>query len=69
MKYVVDCSTGEEIVREMTPAEIAAEEATATAYAEAMAQREAEALAKAQARAAILDRLGLTEEEAALLLK
>jgi hypothetical protein len=60
----VNCETGEEIVRDATDAEIAqieinkAKQITAQAEAEA---REAE-------RQAILDRLGLTADEAKLLL-
>lgn len=68
VKYVIDCTTGEETVREMTKAELAAEEASAKAYAEAMAKAEAEVLAKAEAKAALLARLGISEEEANLLL-
>jgi hypothetical protein len=56
--------TNEVIDREMTDAEFA--EYKAGQAAEAAAQVEAEA--KATARAAILDRLGLTADEAALLL-
>ena len=68
MKYVIDCITGEETVREMTKAEITAEESSAKAYTEAMAKAEAEVLAKAEAKAALLDRLGITADEAKLLL-
>jgi hypothetical protein len=68
VKYVIDCSTGEEIVREMTKAEIIAEQASAKAYAEKIAEAEAEAQAKADAKAALLARLGISEEEANLLL-
>jgi predicted oxidoreductase len=60
----VNCATGEEIVRDATVEEIAQREADIAA--ETVKQAEAEA--KATARAAILDRLGLTAEEAAILL-
>jgi predicted ArsR family transcriptional regulator len=60
----VNAQTGEEIVRDATAEEIAQMEIE-TANAKA---RKAEAEAKANARQAILDRLGLTAEEAALLL-
>lgn len=61
---IVDAATGEETWRDYTPAEIAKVEA---AQAEA-AERQAEAKAKAADKAALLDRLGITEEEAKLLL-
>lgn len=65
MKIVeINCETGEEIVRDMTPEELAdANERKAKVEAE-----QAEAEAKAAARQVILDRLGLTEDEARLLL-
>jgi hypothetical protein len=56
--------TGEELERQMTDAEFAQYEADQAASA----VKAAEAEAKAVARQAILDRLGLTEEEARLLL-
>jgi hypothetical protein len=61
---IVNCETGEEIVRDATAAEIAqikldADNATAI---------KAESEAKAAQRQAILDRLGLTADEAKLLL-
>lgn len=61
---IVDFSTGEEIWRDYTPAEIAGVE---KAQAEAAA-RIAELAEKETARRAILEKLGLTEEEAKLLL-
>jgi len=56
--------TNEIIDREMTDEEFAIYEAEQQADAEA----EADAEAKAQTRAALLERLGITEEEAKLLL-
>lgn len=58
--------TGEEIIteRDETAQEIAEREARETE----LAIRKAETEAKATARQAILDRLGITEEEARLLL-
>ena len=56
--------TGEEIEREMNEAEFAQYEADQTAKAE----RQANAQAQAAAKAALLERLGITEEEAKLLL-
>jgi hypothetical protein len=65
---VHDALTGETIVRDMNDAELAQYEADQAAAVEAAAVAEAEAQAKADARAALLDRLGLTEAEAVLLL-
>ena len=61
---IANLETGEEIEREMTDAELAQREADKS---EAAAKK-AEIAAKAANRQAILDRLGLTEEEARLLL-
>jgi hypothetical protein len=61
---IVNLETGEETWRDYTDAEIAQVEA---AQAEA-AQIQAQAEAKAAQKAALLDRLGITEEEAKLLL-
>lgn len=61
---IVNCETGEEIEREMNDVEFAQYEADQTAEA----QRRAELESKAAARQAILDRLGLTEDEAKLLI-
>jgi hypothetical protein len=61
---IVNCETGEEIVRDANAAEIAQMEldaANATA-------RQAEATAKAAQRQALLTKLGITAEEAQLLL-
>jgi hypothetical protein len=60
----INCTTGEEIIRDATIEEISQMELDS-----ANAQtRKAEAQAKAAQRQAILDRIGLTSEEAALLL-
>ena len=64
----VNCETGEVTERPLTADEIAANEAAA---AQAEADRlaaEAEAEAKAAAKADLLAKLGITAEEAALLL-
>ncbi len=67
-KVIVDCSTGETTVVPLTDEEIAElEAAAAKAEADRLAAEEA-AAAKAAERAAILAKLGLTEEEAAVLL-
>jgi len=59
-----NCETGEEIVRDATAEEIAQIELDA---ANALA-RKAEAEAKEAQRQALLSRLGITEEEARILL-
>ena len=64
----VNCTTGEVLEIELTDEEVAQREADAAAHAVEQAQREADAAAKATARAQILDRLGLTADEAAILL-
>ena len=67
-KLIINCETKEQIEVELTDEEIAQLEADrAKAEAERVA-KEAEAAAKAEAKAALLDRLGITAEEAALLL-
>ena len=65
----VNCETGEVIERPLTAEEIAAQKA-ATDKAEAQKKiDDAEAAAKAEAKAALLAKLGLTAEEAELLVK
>ena len=59
-----NCETGEETVRDATAAEIA----QIKIDADNIALAKAEAEAKATQRQAILDRLGITAEEAQLLL-
>jgi hypothetical protein len=61
---IVNCQTNEEIVRDATAKEIAQMELDA---ADAVA-RKAEAEAKATAKANLLTKLGITAEEAVLLL-
>jgi len=58
-----NCETGEEIIRDATDAELAQMETDA---ANAVARR-AEAEAKAAQKAALLERLGISESEARLL--
>jgi hypothetical protein len=64
----VNCTTGETSIIELTDAEIAQMEADAVAHAAEQAQAKAEAEAKATAKAALLVQLGITEEQAKLLL-
>ena len=64
----VNCTTGEVTERDLTAAQIQAQaEAQAQAEVERVAA-EAEAAEKAIAKAALLKRLGITADEAALLL-
>jgi hypothetical protein len=60
----VNCTTGEEIVRDANVNEIAQMEL----YAVNAAAEQAEAEARATAKAALLAQLGITEEQAKLLL-
>lgn len=64
----VNCETGEVTERPLTPEEVAANAAAAAEWEAQLAAQAAEEQAKAEARAAILAKLGLTEQEAALLL-
>ena len=67
-KIVIDCSTGIEEIIELTDAEVLEiEEEAAKAEAERKAAED-QAQANATAKAALLDRLGITEDEAKLLL-
>lgn len=61
---IVNAETGEEIEREMNAAELAQLEKDKAA----VAAESAEAEANAAAKAALLDRLGITADEAKLLL-
>ena len=67
-KLIVNVETGEEIVRELNAEEIAQQEIDEANYLAAKAILDAEAEAKEAARQVILDRLGLTADEAQLLL-
>ena len=64
----VNCETGEVIERPLTADEIAANEAAAAQAEADRVAAEAEAATKAQAKADLLAKLGITAEEAALLL-
>jgi hypothetical protein len=67
-KIIVNCETGEVSEVELTAAEVKQREADAVAYAKAKADEEQAAAEKAEAKAAIADRLGLTQDELATLL-
>jgi uncharacterized metal-binding protein len=63
-----DGFTGKTILRDMTPEEVEQYEADNLKRAQRAAEFEAEKEAKATAKIALLERLGITAEEAALLL-
>ena len=67
-KIVVDCSTGEVSEIELTAQEVAQREADAVAHAEAKAKEDADKAAAEVAKADLLAKLGITADEAALLL-
>ena len=67
-KLVIDCSTGVQEIIELTDEEIAQLEADRAKAEADKAAAEAEAAAKAEAKAELLAKLGITAEEAALLL-
>jgi len=67
-KIVVDCSTGEVQEIALTAEEIAEREVMAAEYATQKAAEDADKAAKATAKAALLTKLGITAEEAQLLL-
>jgi len=66
--YIYDHKTGQEIIREMTNEEQAQRNADVAAYEADQQAKTAEAESKAAQKAALLDRLGITEDEAKLLL-
>ena len=68
MKLVVNCETGEVIQRELNAEEIAQQEIDEANYLAAKAIADAEAEAKAAQKAALLERLGITQDEANILL-
>ena len=67
-KVVVNCSTGITEVLPLTAEEIADMETARVAAEDQRAAAEAEATDRAVAKAALLNKLGITAEEAALLL-
>ena len=68
MKTIINCETGETVERELNAEELAQQEIDEANYLAAKAIADAEADAKATAKAALLERLGITEEEAQLLI-
>ena len=67
-KIVVDCSTGVVAEIPLTGEEIAQREADAEAAATAKAEEDAKAASDAVAKDALLTKLGITADEAKLLL-
>jgi hypothetical protein len=66
-KLIINCETGEQTEVELTAEEIVQREADAKAYEADKVAKDAANAAKAEAKAELLARLGLTAEEAALL--
>ena len=64
----VNCATGEVTERPLTAEELAQREVDAAAAATAKAEEDAKAATDAEAKAALLTKLGITEDEAKLLL-
>lgn len=67
-KQIINCETNEMIERDLNKAEKDQQKVDEAKVAELLAEFEIEFQTKATAKQAILDRLGLTAEEAALLL-
>jgi hypothetical protein len=67
-KIIVNCETGEVTELELTADEIAQRDVDAQAAIQAKAEADADAAAKATAKAALLSKLGISADEAALLL-
>ena len=63
----INAATGEVVERDFTPEERAQREKDAADFAAAAAAAEAAAVERAAKRAALLERLGISEDEAALL--
>ena len=64
----INCETGEESIIELTDAEIAQMEVDAADAVVRQQEAEAKAAADAEAKTALLAKLGITEDEAKLLL-
>ena len=67
-RIVIDCSTGIEEIITLTDAEVAELEAQAAIAEQRKAEADAQAEADATAKAALLAKLGITADEAKLLL-
>jgi nucleoid-associated protein YgaU len=67
-KLIINCETKEQIEVELTDEEVAQLEADRAKAEADKAKADADAAAKAEAKAELLTKLGITAEEAALLL-
>lgn len=67
-KLIINCETGEEILVSLSQEDIAQQTIDEANFQAAKAIADAEAQAKAQAKAQLLAQLGITEEQAKLLL-
>jgi regulator of protease activity HflC (stomatin/prohibitin superfamily) len=67
-KLIINCETGQVIERQLNEEELAQQSIDAANSAAAEALVKAEAEAKATQKASLLERLGITEDEAKLLL-
>ena len=65
---LIDCTTGELLEKDLTNQELAQFKKDETEFQTRLAAEQAEAVARETAKAAVLDRLGITEEEARILL-
>jgi hypothetical protein len=68
MKTIINCETGEVTKRELNAEELAQQEIDEANYLAAKAIADAEVESKAAEKQQVLDRLGITEQEARLLL-
>lgn len=68
MKLIVNCETNEVIERELNADELKQQQIDEAAFNAQIEAEAEEAAAKAEAKAELLDRLGITAEEAKLLL-
>ena len=68
IKIEVNCATGEVIETELTADELSIRVAEAAALLKIESDRKAEELAKASNKATLLEKLGISADEAALLL-
>ena len=67
-KLIINTETNEEVLVEFTLQEIKEQEKNQIVYLKKIQTQEAEGEAKAAQKAALLERLGITEDEARLLL-
>jgi hypothetical protein len=67
LKVIIDASTGQITERDLTAAEIKEQQTAAAEYAASKTAEEKTVADKTKAKAALFAKLGITEEEAALL--